>query len=349
MTGNYFYHEIIRKTVIAFGTLFNNIEIQHKADDQNKTISTIKVPIAYGPIQKFLARIEQQPKFDKNIAITLPRLSFEIISYKYDPSRKASPITKFCGVSGSSPTKIKKVFLPVPYDIGFRLSFASKLQDDALQILEQILPFFQPSYNVTINLIESINEIRDIPFTLNNINFRDEYENTFDKRRYIVYELDFTAKTYFYSEVPTDESGGIIKKVQVDYSTSIRAPREIRYVVTPKATQDYNSDQTTALSEDLLASKTLLKVVSSISLSEKEYIQVNREVMRIEEIDGSNIIVSRGQYGSSIEDHYTGDKINLITIADDELIEIQDDFGFNETVTFFQDSKDYSSAQGTDF
>ena len=98
-----------------------------------KQASTIKVPIAYGPIQKFLARIEQQPNFDKNIAITLPRLSFEIISYKYDPTRKLSPITKFCGIDGNT---IKKVFMPVPYNISFRLSFASKLQDDSLQILE---------------------------------------------------------------------------------------------------------------------------------------------------------------------------------------------------------------------
>jgi len=150
MLGNRFYHEIIKKTVIAFGTLFNNIEIKHKADDTDQTLSIIKVPIAYGPIQKFLARVEQQPNFDRTVAITLPRLAFEIISYRYDPSRKASPITKFCGVENN---KIKKVFMPVPYDIGFRLSFASKLQDDALQILEQILPFFQPSFSVSVKLI----------------------------------------------------------------------------------------------------------------------------------------------------------------------------------------------------
>ena len=108
MLGTYFYHEIIRKTVIAFGTLFNNIEIKHKADDTNQTLSVIKVPIAYGPIQKFLARVEQQPNFERTVAITLPRLAFEIISYRYDPSRKASPITKFCGVENN---KIKKVFM----------------------------------------------------------------------------------------------------------------------------------------------------------------------------------------------------------------------------------------------
>ncbi len=235
MFGNYFYNETIRKTVIAFGTLFNNISVKHKQGDN--TISTIKVPIAYGPIQKFLARAEQQPNFDRNAAITLPRLSFEIVKYQYDPSRKASPITKFCLVPDSSKNKIKRVFMPVPYDIGFRLSFATKIQDDALQILEQILPFFQPAYNVTMTMIEGHDEKKDIPFTLNNIQFRDEYEGDFSTRRAIVYELDFTAKTYFYNEIPTDASGGLIKRVQIDYTTTRRGPREVRYSVVPTATQ----------------------------------------------------------------------------------------------------------------
>ena len=345
MFGTYFYHEIIRKTVIAFGTIFNNISVKHKADDNNAVLSTIKVPIAYGPIQKFLARIEQQKNFENSAAITLPRLSFEIISYRYDPVRKASPITKFCGVDGN---KIKKVFMPVPYDIGFRLSFAAKLQDDSLQILEQILPFFQPAYTVSVRLIDEINEVRDIPFTLNNISFRDEYEGNFDKRRFIVYDLDFTAKTYFYSELPTDESGGLIKRVQVDYSSSIRAPREMRYVATPKATKDYDNDQTTALTATLETSKTLMKVTSAASLNEKEFIQVNDEVMRIEEIDGTNLIVSRGQYGSTIQEHYSGDKVNHITVSDDALIDPDDDFGFNESKIFFQDFNSYSTSQGSD-
>ena len=112
--------------------------------------------------------------------------------------------------------------MPVPYNIGFRLSFACKLQDDALQILEQILPFFQPTYNVTLNMIEGHDEKRDVPFTLSDISFKDEYEDDFSTRRAIVYDIEFTAKTYFYNEVPTDETGGIIKKVQIDYSSAMR-------------------------------------------------------------------------------------------------------------------------------
>ena len=209
MVGNYFYNETVRKTVIAFGTLFNNISIKKFAND-GKTISMMKVPIAYGPMQRFLARIEQQQNFDDNVAITLPRIAFELTSYTYDVSRKASPITKFFAKTPADKTKQKKMFLPVPYDIGFRLSFATKLQDDALQIIEQILPFFQPAYNVTVNMLDGVEESRDIPFTLRNVSFTDEYEGDFSNRRFIQYDLDFVAKTYFYQEVPTDE-GGIIK------------------------------------------------------------------------------------------------------------------------------------------
>ena len=346
MLGSYFYNETIRKTVIAFGTLFNNIRIKKFGTD-GKTISQLKVPIAYGPMQRFLARIEQQSNFDDNVAISLPRISFELTSYAYDPSRKSSPITKFTG-KGATKTKHKKIFLPVPYEIGFRLSFAAKLQDDSLQILEQILPHFQPSYNVTVNMLEGVEEKRDIPFTLANVSFVDEYEGDFSTRRFIQYDLDFIAKTYFYSEIPTDESG-IIKKVQVDYSTSIRAPRAQRYTVVPQAIKDYNSDTATTITAELTTKQTLVSVSSAASLSVNTYIQINSEVMRIREINGTNLLVQRGQFSTKIAEHYTGATISQVDAQDNALIEVGDEFGFTESRSFFDsDGLEYSTAQGAD-
>ena len=346
MLGSYFYNETIRKTVIAFGTLFNNIRIKKFGTD-GKTISQLKVPIAYGPMQRFLARIEQQSNFDDNVAISLPRISFELTSYAYDPSRKSSPITKFTG-KGATKTKHKKIFLPVPYEIGFRLSFAAKLQDDSLQILEQILPHFQPSYNVTVNMLEGVEEKRDIPFTLANVSFVDEYEGDFSTRRFIQYDLDFIAKTYFYSEIPTDESG-IIKKVQVDYSTSIRAPRAQRYTVVPQAVKDYNSDTATTITAELTTKQTLVSVSSAASLSVNTYIQINSEVMRIREINGTNLLVQRGQFSTKIAEHYTGATISQVDAQDNALIEVGDEFGFTESRSFFDsDGLEYSTAQGAD-
>lgn len=251
MFGNYFYHKSIQKTVTAFGTLFNNIQIRH-TDDSGNPISTLKVPLAYGPIQKFLARIEQNPSGDRKVALTLPRMSFEMTSIDYDAQRKTSVIQSFS--SPRSDTGVPaKVYTPTPYNIGFELSIMGKLQDDVLQIVEQILPFFQPSFNVTIKLIPEINETRDIPIVLNRVGFRDDYEGDYSTRRIIIYTLNFTAKTYLFSQVPSN-SQGLIKKVQVDYATDalLNARREVRYTVTPKALKDYNDDSVINAADDPL-------------------------------------------------------------------------------------------------
>jgi len=231
MLGTYYYHEIIRRTVIAFGTLFNDINIRHK-NSAGSSISEIKVPLAYGPIQKFLARIEQQPELNKPIAMTLPRLAFEMTSIQYDPTRKANVTQTFKALDGAN---LKKVFLPVPYNIGFQLNLISKIQDDALQVVEQILPYFQPSFNLTVDLVDSIGEKRDIPIVLDNVSFTDDYEGDFSTRRILIYTFNFTAKTYLFGPI-ADSTDGLIRKVQVDYYTSTdttTAKREMRYTVTP--------------------------------------------------------------------------------------------------------------------
>jgi hypothetical protein len=230
MLGTYHYHEIIRKTIIAFGTLFNDIHIKHK--DETKVISDMRVPLAYGPTQKFLAKLEQQADLNKPVQITLPRMSFEMTSIDYDPSRKTGVTQTFRAVDGN---KMKKVFMPVPYNIGFELSILCKLNDDALQIVEQILPNFQPAFNLTVDLIESIGEKRDIPIVLNSVAFQDDYEGDFSTRRALIYRLQFTAKTYLFGPI-ADNPEGLIRKVIVDnYADTDRttAKREMRYTVTP--------------------------------------------------------------------------------------------------------------------
>lgn len=231
MLGTYYYHEIVRKTIISFGTLFNDIHIKHK-DNQNQTISDLKVPLAYGPSQKFLARIQQQEELNKPIQITLPRMSFEMNSIAYDSTRKTSVTQTFKALDGQN---LKKVFLPVPYNLGFELNILTKLNDDALQIVEQILPYFQPSFNITVDLVDSIGEKKDIPIVLDSINFQDDYEGDFSTRRSLIYTLQFTAKTYLFGPI-AESTDGLIRKVQVDYhsNTDVQtAKREMRYTVVP--------------------------------------------------------------------------------------------------------------------
>lgn len=232
MLGTYFYHEIIRRTIVAFGTLFNDIHIKHKDNDGN-VVDDIRVPLAYAPMQKFLAKIQQQADLSKPVALSLPRMSFEMTNISYDPTRKTTATKTFKAVTTSG--DIRQVYHPVPYNIGFQLSVFCKLNDDALQITEQILPYFQPSFNLTVDLVSSIGEKKDIPVVLNSINMQDDYEGDFSSRRSLIYTFDFTAKTYLFGPV-ADSSEGLIRKVQVDYysDTDVNtAKREVRYTAVP--------------------------------------------------------------------------------------------------------------------
>ena len=253
MLGTYYYLEIIRKSIVSFGTLFNAITIRHD-DSTGNTYSELKVPLAYGPSQKFLARLEQQADLNKPVGITLPRMSFEMNSVSYDSSRKTGVTQTFKASDGNN---VKKVFMPVPYNIGFELNILTKLNDDALQIIEQILPYFLPSFNLTVDLVKSIGEKRDIPIVLDSINFQDDYEGDFSTRRALIYTLGFTAKTYLFGPV-AESSEGLIKKVQVDYSANTdtrNAKREMRYTVTPDPVDagpddDFGFSETTAFFSD---------------------------------------------------------------------------------------------------
>ena len=232
MLGKYYYHEVIRKTIIAFGTVFNNVHIKH--NDADGTESDLKVAIAYGPVQKFLARLEQQPKLNKTVGLTLPRMSFEMTGISYDASRKTAITQTFKAVD-STDSKMKKVYMPVPYTLTFELNILAKLNDDCLQIIEQILPYFQPSFNVTIDLVSAIAEKKDVPIVLENISFTDDYEGNYETRRALIYTLTFSAKSYLFGPI-ADSSDGLIRKVQVDQyagSDTTTAKREVRYTVEP--------------------------------------------------------------------------------------------------------------------
>ena len=346
MLGTYFYHEILRKTVIGFGTLFNNIHIRHKTDGGGN-FSVMKVPLAYGPMQKFLARIQQQPDLDRETAISLPRISFEMGGIQYDPSRKTGLAQTFLTKSG---TNAKKVYMPVPYNIGFELSIMSKLSDDALQIVEQIIPYFQPSFNITVNLVESIGEKKDIPIVLESVNYSDSYEGGFDSRRILIYTLAFTAKTYLFGPV-ADSPEGLIKKVDVDYYTStntVTARRNVRYSVTPQAKQNYDDDQATVVDGAISKDVTEFNVSASTDLSVNDRIIIDTEIMFIRSINGKKITVFRGYDETVAAKHEHNASIGVLNTVDDAQVEFGDDFGFNETVSFFTDGKKYSPSQGID-
>ena len=236
MIGNYFYNESTRNVVVSFGTLFNNIQLTKK-DNSGNVIQSMKVPLAYGPKQKWLSRLQEDPNLNKKVAVTLPRIGFEISGLTYDATRKQNKIMKAKKVlDGADNSQLKSGFMPVPYNVDFELFVMAKSSDDALQIVEQILPYFQPEYTVTLREIPELDIIRDVPIVLNSISYEDDYEGDFTSRRSIIYTLSFTAKYYLYGPIT---STNVVRTVQVDQyaDTPVNAPsREQRYTVTPDPT-----------------------------------------------------------------------------------------------------------------
>ena len=254
MLGQQFYHETIRNIVIAFGTIFNDIQLIRK-DNSGTITQTMKVPLAYGPREKFLVRLREDADLTKQVAITLPRIGFEIKNLAYDSARKMSRVQRFKKVKGANTKQLDTQYMPVPYNLEFELYIMAKQSDDALQIVEQILPYFQPDYALTINDMADMGITRDIPIVLNSIGYEDSYDGDFTTRRALIYTLSFTTKFYLYGPVT---SAKVIKTVQVDQYTDLpdKSPkREQRYKVTPSpstadADDDFGFNETVSFYQD---------------------------------------------------------------------------------------------------
>lgn len=208
LNNNVYYHGIIRKTVIAFGRLFSNIYIDRKQDDsvEGSTVQRLQIPIAYAPKEKWLVRIEQDPSLEQHTYISLPRMSFEILGYNYDSTRKINRMNKIvCRQEGVA----SSIFTPVPYNININLYVLTKTQEDGLQIIEQILPYFTPEYTLAINAIPDMNIIQDVPISLDSINVVDDYDGDFQTRRFVTHTLGFTLKVNLFG--PENTQGMILQ------------------------------------------------------------------------------------------------------------------------------------------
>ena len=215
MFGNSFYHASLRKYIILFGTLFNDIHINRKNSAGN-IIQRIKCPLTYAPREKVTARLEQNISLTEKQSIILPRLSFEMTNLTYDPSRKLNTINKIVKDPNTG-NNVKRVYSPVPYDINFEFNMYTRYAEDATQILEQIVPFFTPEWTSTINLIPEIDYKVDIPVVLNSLASQDTYEGDFETRRALIWNLNFTMRAYLFGPV-TDK--GVIKTANTNLYTT---------------------------------------------------------------------------------------------------------------------------------
>tara|TARA_Y100000287_G_C14194129_1_gene341823 strand:+ start:431 stop:1180 length:750 start_codon:yes stop_codon:yes gene_type:complete len=215
MFGGHFYHERIRKSVAVFGRLFNNLYVVRK-DAAGGVLNQMKVPLSYAPKNKFLDRIRENPSLqdDTRVAIKLPRMSFEITDISYDLTRQLTKVSNFNTVGNTRETR-NKFFSPVPYNIGFSLNIFAKSQEDALQLVEQILPTFNPQYTISIFPFKDIYPtfVEDVPIVITSVSFSDDFEGQLETRRTIIYTLTFEMKVQFYGNI---ENKNIIRKSQAN-------------------------------------------------------------------------------------------------------------------------------------
>lgn len=245
MFGTSYYNQTTRRYVALFGTLFNDISIG-RSDNDGVEQQRMKVPLNYGPMEKFLARTKQDPDLDAP-AMTLPRMSFELLSMQYDGSRKLTNMVRNKRGLASDPNSVLTQYTPAPYNLEFQLSIMAKYTEDATKIVEQILPFFKPEFTVTAKLIDDMDLLVDIPVVLNSVNVEDSYEGSFEERRAIIWTLTFTLKGYYYG--PTSPRK-IIKFVDVGLYDSLTAANTVADIyIQPGLTA--NGEPTTSITETI--------------------------------------------------------------------------------------------------
>lgn len=208
MFGTHFYHKLTRKYVVLFGTLFNNITLMKTDKDTGNEIERMKVPITYSPKEKYISRLRADPDLQRQIQVRLPRLAFELTAISYDASRKQNSLLKVAKTNTS--TAAKSTYMNVPYDLTFELNLYTRNIDDGTQIIEQILPYFVPDYTVTIESINDLNILRDIPIILNSVQYNIEHEGNFDAVRFVTWSLNFTMKVDYYGPISNPK---LIRKV----------------------------------------------------------------------------------------------------------------------------------------
>ena len=217
MLAETFSHGLIRDFTVAFGTLFNNIKINRRAATGEDS-DTIAVPLSYSPQQRYIERITQDLNLDRPTAISLPRMSFELVSLNYAPERKLNTMQRYYGRrTDSSNTQIATTYAPVPYDINFQLSCYIANIEDGTHIIEQILPYFTPEFTVSLKSVTELGVNMDLPLVLNSVNVEDNFEAGFDERRIIIWTLDFTMKGHLFGPV---SNSGIINKIKINLHTS---------------------------------------------------------------------------------------------------------------------------------
>lgn len=237
MMGGHFYHKRVRTCVALFGSMFDDMHILRTAAD-GKVLSQVKLPLTYAPRRNFISRLEEMSKgeqSERKVALKLPRMSFEIVAITYDATRQLPKVNQI-SVTNTTDGRRKDVFCGVPYKVGFELNIYAKSQDDALQVVEQILPYFAPQYSLTVKPFSDYPDIKeDIPIILTGVNFSDDFEGPIEQRRTIIYTLSFDMNANFYGPVKT---GTEIREVNTELNAIVSNQGDAEFLSNVRVTPD---------------------------------------------------------------------------------------------------------------
>ena len=313
MLGSTFYHQTIRKYVAAFGTLFNDINVERK-NSGGTVIEKIKVPLAYGPKQKHVLASQETTTVTRQTATRTPRMGFALTGVAYDSVRKLNTVGRNVAANTAAGTStLMTQYNPVPYNFDFTLYILVKNAEDGTQILEQILPFFTPEFTVTINTIPEMGIKADTPIVLNSADVSDEYEGDLDQRRTIIWTLSFLLKGYIYPDLKTSS---VIKTIEVNF----------------RLTGSDDSDV-----DDLVQDFIILETTASSSASSDNILLETNNYERI-----MNETSSQDIGDASVKTRYT-------VIPSPSTATADSDYGFSETFEFFEPSKNFDPETGEDF
>ena len=316
MLGSTFYHQTIRKYVAVFGTLFNDINIERK-NSSGDVVERLKVPLAYGPKQKWLLAIQETTADRKVVATRTPRMGFAMTGISYDSARKLNTIGRNVAANTSSTTSnMTTMYNPVPYNFDFQLFILVKNAEDGTQILEQVLPYFTPEFTVTVNTIPDMNIKADVPILLNSSDVADEYEGDLTARRTITWTLSFTLKGFIY---PNITSGQVIKSIEVNF----RIP---------------GGDKEIELAEFIIFEDSTPDTINYILLDGFDEGDAYRTFSRARIVNENT---TDGVQDATIKSRYTVVPAPLSATADT-------DYGFSETFEFFDEGKHNDPTTGTD-
>ena len=336
LSPGHFYHNLTRKYVILFGNMFNDISLIRTDADDSSEIERFKVPLVYGPKERWLTRIRSEADLERQVQVILPRMSFELTGYMYDPGRKQQSLLR--AAKANTDTKVAASYMGVPYDLTFDLNIYVRNIDDGTHIVEQILPYFNPDYTVSIDNLPEIGFIRDVPIILNSVQSVTEYEGNYDGIRFINWNLNFTVKAYYYGPItPTNIIRTSYTNIYND--PSLKLGNIIR-LKTASGNGDFKIDGTVFQGTNYQTANAYGTVISWSNVTGNLTIAGTQGTWKV-----NNSIRSVDTNAVYTIQSFRDDALKLVEIKiepDPITANANDDFGYTTTITEWPNEMDYS-------